>query len=117
MRIVANTLSCLLILVFQAPLAQAQDSLQSSQLSPEGIRELAADYSDEALALYREFLRFPNDAHFPDDIMAMVEWMEAEFEDLGFTLRRLETPGSPLLLAERDHGAATTVLVYLQSDG
>ncbi len=113
----ALLLSCLLSLVVGAPAVHAQGSTGASQLSADAIRELAADYSDDALALYREFLRFPNDAHHPDDILAMVEWMEDQFADLGFSLRRLETPGSPLLLAERDHGAATTVLVYLQSDG
>ena len=108
---------CLLIFAAIAPAVHAQESLSASQLSPEAIRELADEYSDDALSLFREFLRYPNDAHHPDDIMAMVEWMEDQFEELGFSLRRLETPGSPLLLAERDHGAATTVLVYLQSDG
>jgi acetylornithine deacetylase/succinyl-diaminopimelate desuccinylase-like protein len=48
----------------------------------------------------------------------MVEWMETEFADRGFDMRRIPTAGSPLLLATRlADPEMPTVLVYLQSDG
>ena len=90
---------------------------QAQRLTAEEIRVLAASQHDDALTLYREFLRLPNDAAYPQDILRMVEWMEASFAARGFETSRIETPGSPLLLAERDVGADSTVLVYLQSDG
>jgi len=71
-----------------------------------------------AVALYREFLSLPNDAVHPDDIDALVHWMEGEFDSRGFDTRRIPTAGSPALFAERlRNGAGKTVLVYLQADG
>lgn len=87
-------------------------------LSAAEIRRLTAEQTQPALALFREFLSLPNDARHSDDIQRMVRWLEARFDALGFETRRLPTPGSPLLLAERRHDAAEkTVLVYLQADG
>ena len=55
---------------------------------------------------------------FPDDILELVAWMEDAFEARGLRTQRIETSGSPLLLAERNNpNAASTILVYLQSDG
>ena len=82
------------------------------------IRALNEENLNASVALYREFLSLPNDANFPDDILRMVEWMEFAFAERGFSVERIETPGSPLLLAERHvYTGAKTVLVYLQSDG
>ena len=82
------------------------------------IRERVEENYTSALALYREFLALPNDAMYPEDILKLVQWMEPEFAARGFRTRRIETAGSPLLLAERlISSAAGTVLVYLQSDG
>jgi acetylornithine deacetylase/succinyl-diaminopimelate desuccinylase-like protein len=82
------------------------------------IRELADNHRLQAIELYREFLSLPNDANFPDDILRMVEWMETQFAERGFDVRRIPTEGSPLLLATRlADPALPTVLVYLQSDG
>ena len=82
------------------------------------IRALNDENRNASIELYREFLSIPNDANFPDDILRLVEWMEVAFGDRGFDVQRIETPGSPLLLAERKvSGDAKTVLVYLQSDG
>ncbi len=71
-----------------------------------------------ALADFRELLRLPNDARQPEDIEAVVLWLEHAFGSRGFRTERIPTPGSPLLLAERglaEDGPA--VLVYLQADG
>lgn len=82
------------------------------------IRERVDKNYSDAIALYREFLRLPNDATYPDDILKLVEWMEPEFERRGFEIQRIPTDGSPVLLAERrSESAEGTVLIYLQSDG
>lgn len=71
-----------------------------------------------AVALYRELLTYPNDAHDPAAIFRLVGHLEERFRERRFITRRLETPGSPLLLATREApGATRTVLVYLQADG
>ena len=71
-----------------------------------------------AIALYREFLALPNDAVYPDEIEVLVSWMEDAFGQRGFETQRINTAGSPSLLAQRlqDPGAPT-VLIYLQADG
>jgi acetylornithine deacetylase/succinyl-diaminopimelate desuccinylase-like protein len=72
----------------------------------------------QAMALYRDLLTYPNDAHYPEDILRLVGWLEARFAERRFTTHRIETGGSPLLLAERrTPGATRTVLIYLQADG
>jgi len=97
--------------------------LLSLQLSAEPlevtrIRQLTQENTAAALNLYREFLRLPNDALYPQDIMKLLSWLEGEFTQRGFSTRRIATAGSPLLLAERlNPGAEKTVLVYLQADG
>lgn len=84
----------------------------------EQIRALVGESLPGALSLYREFLRLPNDAAHPEDILRMVEWMEGTFEARGFTTRRIETAGSPALYAERlNRNSDKTVLIYLQADG
>ena len=67
----------------------------------------------------KELLAIPNDAHFPEDIERNVQWCEEHFTERGFSTTRLETPGAPLLLAEKKTEAADakTVLIYLQVDG
>ncbi len=87
--------------------------------APQRIEKLAEDQLQPALRLYRELLSLPNDAHDPQDILRLVEWLEAAFEERRFTTERLPTGGSPLLLAERAFAGpgARTVLIYLQSDG
>ena len=82
------------------------------------IRAAVNDGVDDALRLYRAFLSFPNDALKPDDIAALVAWMEREFAARGFETRTIPTAGSPALFAQRSNPAADrTVLIYLQADG
>jgi acetylornithine deacetylase/succinyl-diaminopimelate desuccinylase-like protein len=89
-----------------------------AQTSPAAIRAAVEARTPAALELYRELLTYPNDAHHPDDIAVLLEWLDAAFRDRGFRTSTLPTPGSDLLLAERDFpGATRTVLVYLQADG
>ena len=90
----------------------------SEPLEVTQIRQLTLENTPAALNLYREFLRLPNDALYPQDIKKLLSWMEGEFTQRGFSTRRIATGGSPLLFAERlNPGAEKTVLVYLQADG
>ena len=86
--------------------------------SMDDIRRAVDNNVDGAVSLYREFLALPNDALHPDDIDALVTWMEGAFGERGFRTQRIPTEGNPSLFAERRHDAAArTVLVYLQADG
>ncbi|MGF1461961.1 MAG: M20/M25/M40 family metallo-hydrolase [Maricaulaceae bacterium] len=91
-----------------------------TRIAPDGpsTRALTEARIPDALALYRDFLRLPNDAQHPEDLGPVLDWLEVEFAKRGFTVRRLETEGLPLLLAERPApGASKTALIYLQTDG
>jgi acetylornithine deacetylase/succinyl-diaminopimelate desuccinylase-like protein len=91
---------------------------QADGLSRKEIDRLAALEEPAAIRTFRDFLRLPNDARFPDDIRRVIEWLERAFEERGFTTRRLPTRGNELLLAERHTpGAERTALIYLQADG
>ncbi len=97
---------------------QADSALRAQSLERPAIERAVDGAAVEALALYRELLRFPNDAHRPDDLLALMAWLEDAFHDRGFTTERLPTDGLPLLLAERRFsGDGPTVLVYHQADG
>ena len=86
--------------------------------APGDLRRAVTGHADAALALYREFLALPNDALHPDDIEALVAWMESAFAARGFRTQRIPTAGNPALFAERlQDPAGRTVLVYLQADG
>ena len=75
--------------------------------SPELIRATVQDHRDAAIALYREFLSLPNDAGYPEDIQALVVWLEGAFSDRSFETRRLETAANPALFAQRLRDGAT----------
>ncbi len=77
------------------------------------------DYAKASFPQLKALLAIPNDAHFPEDIERNVQWCEEHFTKRGFTTQRLNTPGAPLLLAERKSGTPgeKTVLIYLQVDG
>ncbi len=91
---------------------------RAGPLSVQDIRLAVDGNVDAAISLYREFLTLPNDAFEPDDIEALVAWLEKAFGDRGFRTQRIRTDGNPALYAERRHDPASkTVLVYLQADG
>jgi acetylornithine deacetylase/succinyl-diaminopimelate desuccinylase-like protein len=92
--------------------------LAAQQLSRERIHNLTETHADLGFRTYRDLLSLPNDASFPDDILRVLEWLEAAFGDRGFDTERLAMPGSDALLATRDApGTDRTVLIYLQADG
>jgi acetylornithine deacetylase/succinyl-diaminopimelate desuccinylase-like protein len=101
-----------------AALASATPAEGRQALSPERISGLTEVQAANAFRLYRELLTMPNDANHPDDIARLTDWLEARFAERGFTVGRLDMPGSDALLATRDAANADrTVLIYLQADG
>jgi acetylornithine deacetylase/succinyl-diaminopimelate desuccinylase-like protein len=93
-------------------------SAGAQRLSGDRIEALVARQLPGAFEAYRELLSLPNDAHFPEDILELLSWLERAFERRDFATTRLPTGGSPVLLAERSFpGASRTVLIYLQADG
>lgn len=93
-------------------------SIVCAQPPAERIRALVDAQANDAFELYRELLTWPNDANFPDDILRLSEFLEAQFTGRGFEVRRLDMPGSDALLATRDApDTDRTVLIYLQADG
>ncbi len=71
-----------------------------------------------SISLFRDFLSLPNDAQNREDIVRLIEWLEPHLSARGFSTRRIETPGAPVVLAERAvPGASRTALIYLQADG
>ena len=96
-------------------------TLATATAEPPSIEEIRAavdENRDAAVGLYREFLALPNGAMYPDDIEALLAWMERAFGARDFETRRIATDGSPSLYAQRlVPGAQRTVLVYLQADG
>jgi acetylornithine deacetylase/succinyl-diaminopimelate desuccinylase-like protein len=86
--------------------------------APERIHQAVREQAPQAFSLFRDLLRLPNDAHHPDDIARLLQWLDSAFAERGFRTSRIPTAGSDLLLAEREVPNATrTVLVYLQADG
>lgn len=106
--------------LFFTALLAIQSALNAQQLNQEEIARLSRDHFSESLETLRGFLRLPNDGHFPDQIEANLRWCTSAFQQLGFTINRLETSIAPLLLAERRYheaGTVPTVLFYCQIDG
>ena len=48
-----------------------------------------------------EFLSYPNDSSFSEDIYNLIEWTKNKFKSLDFLMTKLETSSIPLLLAEK----------------
>ena len=83
------------------------------------LQEIALKYAKLHLPKLVELLSISNDAHYDDQVEQNVLWCEETFPKYGFTIKRLDTGGPPLLIANREciNSKAKTVLVYLQMDG
>ena len=107
-----------LALAVAAALLTAATPLHAQQLPRTEIERYGKAQAPHAIELFREYLRIPNDAHFPDDLRKVIDWLTVEFQEHGFRTEELETGRIPILLAERTFpNAERTLLVYLQSDG
>jgi len=87
-------------------------------LSTTKIKQLGESKLIEAISDFREFLEIPNDGNYKENVYSNLEWCRENFESKGFIVSQLETPGMPLLLAEKViNKDAKTALFYLQIDG
>jgi len=76
--------------------------------------DLAMNNMDE----FVEFLSYPNDSSYSEDIYNLIEWTKNKFKSLDFLMTELETSSIPLLLAEKKiHDDLKTILIYLHLDG
>ncbi|WP_461094609.1 M20/M25/M40 family metallo-hydrolase [Spirosoma gilvum] len=65
-----------------------------------------------------DYVALPNDAINPADITKNIAWTEKAFTKRGFQTSVLQTPGLPVVLAEKTFPKATkTVLFYFHLDG
>ncbi len=112
-RLPALAFVTVLVTLLADPAAAGAQTRDRARIS-EAVEAIAPD----ALESYRTLLRLPNDAHHPEDMLAVLAWLEEAFRARGFRIERLPMPGSDALLARRAvPGAARTALVYLQADG
>lgn len=71
-----------------------------------------------AVLEFRDFLSYPNDGHFDDQIKTNMQWAIDAFEKRGFNTKVITTPGAPHVFAEKQFvKKGKTVLFYLQIDG
>ncbi len=88
--------------------------LSYSQISEHEVTEYAINNIKE----FVEFLSYPNDANYKEDIEKLIDWTSKRFNSLGFKSKRLETESIPLLLAESVYNKNySTILIYLHLDG
>ena len=91
---------------------------QAQPLDQPTITRLTDAALPAALSQLTDFLAIPNDGNYPEQVEANLAWCRENFMEKGYTVTRLETPGMPLLFAERQiHQDLPTVLFYLQIDG
>ncbi|MGB5821633.1 MAG: M20/M25/M40 family metallo-hydrolase [Saonia sp.] len=87
-------------------------------LTASQIEEASMEKFPGALFKLNEFLKLPNDGHFPDQVAYNLEWCNTVFNELSFHTQTIRTEGAPILFAEKKfHKKAKTVLFYLQIDG
>lgn len=80
--------------------------------------EISSERLYKSLGELYDLLSIPNDAHFPKQVAANLAYMQEAFTKRNFSVRKLETATSPLLLATRTYpGNTHTALIYLQVDG
>ena len=93
-------------------------SVHAQEISSAAIEQLTRRALPGALTELTTFLAIPNDGNYPEQVEANLAWCRERFAALDYAVTRLETPGMPLLFAERVVDASLpTVLFYLQIDG
>jgi acetylornithine deacetylase/succinyl-diaminopimelate desuccinylase-like protein len=105
----------LAVATIAAGLAAPGVARAQAPLSPQAAQKLAQGTFRE----YLDLLALPNDAINPADIERNVAFLERAFQNRGFTTRRLDNHGKPLLFAEwpKHRNGAKTVLYYMHLDG
>jgi acetylornithine deacetylase/succinyl-diaminopimelate desuccinylase-like protein len=104
-----------LAVLLAAPLQPAVAAEQAGMPSAQVIDQAA----QASLREFVNLLALPNDATVPADIQRNVGWLEAAFQQRGFTTQQLLNDGKPMLFAEypRKTMNAKTVLFYMHLDG
>src|SRR5262245_49865976 len=82
------------------------------------VREWRAAHERQILTELIQLVSLPNIASNKADIVKNADALTTMFEKRGFAVKRVATPGSPVLVAERDAAAATGALTfYMHYDG
>ena len=82
------------------------------------VREWRAAHERQILAELLQLVSLPNIASNQADILKNADLLTAMFEKRGFTINRIVTPGSPVLVARRDAANAVgTLTFYMHYDG
>src|SRR4030095_5815154 len=82
------------------------------------VREWRAAHERQILAELIQLVSLPNIASNKADILKNADLLTAMFEKRGFQMKRIATPGSPVLIAERVAANATGALTfYMHYDG
>lgn len=106
-----------LLLAFLFLLLPVISALSQLKTIPEIEKATQAEFT-AAVKDFREFLKIPNDGHYPEQIDANVEWATKAFQSRGFKTQLITTPGAPHVYAEKQFvKKGKTVLFYLQIDG
>ncbi len=81
--------------------------------------KLALKYAKTHFSTLKEYLELPCDANYKEDIEKNITWVNKAFIQRGFTSKKLETAGIPVLLFERLSKSknAKTIMFYFHSDG
>ncbi len=82
------------------------------------VREWRAAHERQIVAELMQLVSLPNIASNKADIIKNADVLTGMFEKRGFTVARVQTPGSPVLVARRDSADATgTLTFYMHYDG
>ncbi len=82
------------------------------------VREWRATHERQIVAELMQLVSLPNIASNKADIIKNADALTGMFEKRGFTVTRVQTPGSPVLIAGRDAANATgTLTFYMHYDG
>lgn len=82
------------------------------------VREWRATRERQIVAELMQLVALPNIASNQADIVKNADVLTGMFEKRGFTVARVQTPGSPVLIARRDAAnAAGTLTFYMHYDG
>ncbi|WP_168797629.1 M20/M25/M40 family metallo-hydrolase [Neolewinella litorea] len=106
------------ILLFLSFALTVPGAARCQSLTTDSIAALTDQALPAAVDELVDFLAIPNDGNYPEQVEANLAWCRKRFDELDFTVTRLETAGQPLLFAEKKVGSGLPiVLFYLQIDG
>jgi acetylornithine deacetylase/succinyl-diaminopimelate desuccinylase-like protein len=91
--------------------------MNSNQQTVAKVMHAIEDHFEDAVARLQAILRVPSISTDPahvSDVRAAAEWFDREFKSLGFSCEVVDTPGHPVVFAERKAASedAPTVLYY-----